>query len=179
MGRLTLAQVATAAAKRYAGRCSWVLFEDCLSVANLACTEARRTWKEDRGTPLDAYAWRACIFALRRFVWKASAPVTAPDKKLTELAEVSACELTDTPLIHVSPEDVIDTRRWVARVCARLHAIVRDDLGLEALLTDEKPAEVAHRRDIPVSRVYAAKRRAKDIVSADETTHQLWRELWN
>lgn len=179
MGRLTLEQVATAAAKRYAARCSWVDFEDCLSVAHLACTEAKRTWREDHGTPLDSYAWRACIFALRSYVWRMSAPVSAPDKKLTELASMSACELTDIPKDQPSSEDIIDAKRWTARVCVRLHTIIRDDLGFDALLNDEKPAEVALRRDVSVSSVYAAKRRARNIVAADKTTHKLWRELWN
>lgn len=75
----TIQQNAARAAARYKRRCWWTSFDDMEQEAISAQLEAhsRGTFDESFGRPLSAYLWSVAMFAVRRLVHKASAPVSA------------------------------------------------------------------------------------------------------
>lgn len=99
---VTLKAVVEEAVKRYAKRCWWADRADMRQEAWMVACSAARTfkparWATDPGNGLYWYAWRAVVVQLRNYLWRESAPVTAPQRKLDQLAGVQRAPLTLVP----------------------------------------------------------------------------------
>lgn len=180
--------VAHRVARRYAARCWWAGLDDLLQVARLACVEAERTFDKRVGVPLDAYAWRAAVNSVRRYLWRMSAPVSASDHHQTEVAGMHRAPVEaalDEEASEPWADAVLNDTRWRGRVRSQLFRILARNmeigdclLALRVVLDGERPAEVAREHSVPVAQVYEARRRAAALVLQSSQCYRLWQELW-
>ena len=179
-----LEQVAIRAARKYKRRCWWACMDDLHQEARVAVIEAERTFDPEVGVPVEGYAYRAAMLALRTYTWKQSAPVSASDHTLESLRGVYHGQLED---VHVdggiAPDEDTELRRWHLRVRARIAGVLGEGeaglLALRVLLGEAQPADVAREAEVPVAKVYAATLRARKAISEDLILYRLWKEQWN
>lgn len=176
--------IADRVAARYKSKFWWADLDDLRQEALYAICRAKRTFNADEGFPFEAYAWRAAVLTVRRYVLKMSSPVSASN------SEDSLLDLKGTQRAAIDPSSdwfvhndlneealsAVRAKREILRRLQELLAGMRDGEIAEAvLLNEEKSATVAKRYSVPVTKVYGAAQRARRMISADA---DLWR-LWN
>lgn len=172
---IALDDVAKAAAHKYRSTAR-ADFDDLLQQAWLAITQARNTFDPNYGIPFEAYAWRACMRALAKYVERTCSPVGGGQ---TAVAKITTMQIVEWDRIDIGDlEGCLDAARWQHATRARLDALLAEvpDGALAALvLLDEyRPSEVAKRRRVPVKRVYRATTRARQHLAADVELRRLF-----
>jgi len=123
----TLDAVVKEAVRRYKRKVWWADAGDLSQQAWLTALEASATfkpevWGEEAGEGLYWYAWRAVVVQLRNYLWRQSAPVTAPQRKLGQLAGIVRAPLADIPKTSPAPlaDALLDLQqvRDEVRACA-------------------------------------------------------------
>lgn len=178
----SLIDVATKAASKYARAVFWADKEELRQEAVLAALDAFRTWDEECGVPLNAYAWRACVLHLRAFCWRQSAPVHGDSRRPEGLRGLHRAEVVETTI--VSSEDAFDLlaeKRWLEDVQGEMQYLfdgLGDDGALAAcvLIREEAPAEVARAHSLKVERVYRAARNARALCADNARLYQMLKE---
>lgn len=179
------ANTALLAASRYARRCWWADREDLEQEAMVAAFAATKTWDEKVGVEFGAYAYRACLLHLRRYLWKNSAPVSAADKKLTELRGLHRAELVDDDhrCNREWADQLLADADWQFRAFEQIEYVLTAlqkptamKAALQVLLEEERPARVAARLNIPIDHVYRATKRAKEVLGNNAALLDLLRE---
>ena len=189
-------EVVTTVARRYARLCWWAELEELKQVGYLAIAEASRTYIPGVGVPADKYARKACIFAMARYLWEASSPVSGgkhrPKKskrglRRTEVTTTGVDGLGDdvaTAMLlvdHDQPtaEVLVDDVTWHRRVRARLRELAAssglDDV-LPVLLEETTPAALAAGAGVPVARYHSRSQHLRSWVMADEGLALLLRD---
>lgn len=185
-------QNAAKAASLYKRRCWWASYEDMRQEALTAQLEAhaRGNFDESFGRPLSAYLWSVAMYAVRRLVHKASAPVSTSHRTErllglyrtpTEL-EGEDGGTYENPALSVvvgSTDSRVTAQDRARRVRQRVVELVGEDAAEFAFLVmthEWRPNEVAEANGVPVKVVYAAQRRISNILIEDRELHQLWRE---
>ncbi len=172
--------LATKVARSYQRRVFWAELDDLKQEAALAALRAERTYDPQCGVPFDGYAWRACVLALRRWCWKASAPVAEADHKLHTLRGVYGMELTDYDS-GADTHAMLEEKDWVERVREQVDYLL-DKLGGDAgvaarvIVLEDEPAEVARQLGLPVASVYRIVRRGRALLTNNALLYDLWRE---
>lgn len=121
--------VAGRAARWYKRRCWWAEEEDLRQEAWRACVQASRTFDPERGTPEEAYLWYAAVYAVRLYVLRQSAPVSAAKNRAQELRGVmrAPLERVRTAAAPVEPADEAAIRIQRERaVAGRVRALGGD-----------------------------------------------------
>jgi len=179
---LQVEDVAVKAAARYARRCFWADREELAQEARCAALKAHTTWDPAVGVPFEAYAWRACILHLRRFLWKNSSPVSESYHQLANLRGVHRAELTETLLDEgTAPDVVVEERRWDGKVRAQMWRVI-EGLGPQAaqvveqrLLYERPLQEVAEATELEPAAVERIARAARRLMSQDMDLFEMWR----
>jgi hypothetical protein len=184
---------AAKAAALYKRRCWWTSFEDMEQEAIMAQLEAhsRGHFDESFGRPISAYLWSVAMFAVRRLVHKASAPVSASHRTEVLLGvHRDALELTspdgsvrENPALPTSTPHTAETHMSKHDRASRVRLRVVELVGVQeadfafCVMTHEwRPNEVAKSADVPVRVVYSMQRRIANVLIADRTLYELWKE---
>jgi DNA-directed RNA polymerase specialized sigma24 family protein len=185
------------AAKAYKRRCWWASYEDLVQSAFVATTKAETTFDPNVGVPLDAYLFRAAVYALKPVLLKDSSPVSARrcEQHMLKLmmrvdlrnpeGDIMPADdtLADQPASEAesNPEVLLPRVGWKARVRERLTEILTDtkhtERVLPVLLDEADSCEVAREHDVPVREIYLAAQRARRRIAADLNLWKLWRDL--
>lgn len=175
-------EMAGKVASRYARRCWWADKDDMRQVATVAILEAHGTFDSSVGVPIEGYAWRAAVLAVRHYLWKNTAPVNESDHNVKNLRGVVRAPVEDALSVadeNPTPEDEARRLLWHKRAHEAIRAVLDDGvdghLAEDVLLHEMKPAEVARRHDVVVTSVYEAVSTARRRLRIDL---ELW-ELWN
>lgn len=173
-------KVARKAARRYARRCWWAEVEDLEQEGALAALRAAKSWDPAVGVPIEAYLWRAAVVAMRTSLWKNSAPVSAPGKKVSELRGAHRADLIpEEHFAPSTPDSLIEEATRADEVFFEVVDAVGHGpdsmLGIEVLLGEKKAREVASARGVAVERVYRAAQEARRAVAEDRACYELWR----
>lgn len=181
---VTAANVAAQASWRYARRCFWAEQDDLEQEAMVAAYAALGTWDRKVGVPFAAYAWRACILHLRKYLWRNTAPVNAPETRFDSLRGLHRVELEEAH--HADPgawtDELLADAEWKQRVREQLDFVLRAGQGDEAavalrtLLDDVKPADVAVEFSLPIAEVYRITTRARRILRSNAMLLDLMKE---
>jgi hypothetical protein len=177
--RLREAQrIAGVTAARACKQCWWASFDDLKQHALLAVVEAERTFDDAVGVPFGGYAARAAHFAVDRYLWQQSAPVTG-----SSLRGLLRSPLEDTTVIIERDDDErIDRARWAERVRGAVEKAL-SRLGAERaqrtlrVLNGDGSQCVAEEACIPVACVYVETRDARELLAGSVELWQLWNEL--
>lgn len=118
---VTIAAVVKEAVRRYKRDCWWADTEDLTQHGWVVALEAHKTFKPERMDDFYWYAWRAVVIQLRNHLWRQSAPVSAPQRKLSELRGVFRDTVENVPEV---PEEVsgADQELHLARLRAEVRA---------------------------------------------------------
>lgn len=107
-------KLAHAVAHKYQRRAWWATHDDLVQEAVIAILKAQRTYNPNAGTPEGFYCYRAALYAVSRYLWQESAPVSGgkdrPSKHLCGL--------------HRASEEVLDTVEGGSTPEEQLHACV-------------------------------------------------------
>ena len=87
-------QLAKAVAARYKRSSWWADFEDMQQEATVAILRAQETFNPNCGVAEGAYCFRAGLFAVKRYLWENSAPVSGGSHR----PEIALAGLTRAPL---------------------------------------------------------------------------------
>lgn len=168
-------------AARYAARCWWADRDDLVGTALLAGVEASRTFDPAVGVDRGAYLWRSMLYACKRHLWGASAPVSAGSHHQEELAGLHRAELDDALVDPLpTPHQQLEREEWALAVREHATALAQHlghELALPVLLSPMTPAEVARACDVPVKRVYRARQYLKEAMANDLTLYNLWKDM--
>lgn len=181
-------EVVTQVARCYARRCWWAELDELKQVGHLAIAEASRSYDPAVGVSAYKYARKACVFAMARYLWEASSPVsggkhrpkvskrglrrtevttTGVDGLGEDIATAMLLVDTDLPTTEVLVDDVT----WHRRVRARLRELAAasglDDV-LPVLLEETTPAALAAVAGVPVARFHNRSQHLRSWVMADE-----------
>lgn len=182
---------ASRAAACYRRRCWWADFDDMRQEAIAAQLKAERgrTYDEELGRPLSAYLWSVALYAVRRLVHKASAPVSTSHRTENLLGLYRAPTELHLEGGHVIPHPALPSRNAEDEAIAqdvdtRVRLRVVELLGtetarfaLEVMTHEWKPQEVAEANGVPVRVVYAAQRRVADVLYSDDVLRSIWEEV--
>jgi DNA-directed RNA polymerase specialized sigma24 family protein len=163
-------------AARYKRRCWWASTHDLVQEGFLAVCEADRTYEPQVGVPYEAYVCRAVALAMKRALWKESAPVTGgqhrPEETLRGLHRSSRPteSLGDTV---PSPERVYLEREWRALVRSRLDAHYPPHI-VALLLSECTAKQAAAMSGTTQRRCYSDADKARWAIAGDL---ELWRLL--
>lgn len=179
-----LQTAAAAVARRYARRVWWADESELRQEALVAAYEvrARGTYDPTCNIPLRAYVERACAYRLRAYLWRQSAPVSAPHRKLTSLAglhraaldECSATTETDPLVLLCEKEHALAVRTGVEEAVKMTVIEWARALVLRVLLGDEAPSEVADGA-VMTRALYRMVRKARVMCETDSMLYDLWR----
>lgn len=162
-------KMAAQAAARYKARCWWADVDDMTQEAAEAILRARRTHDPRVGVPVGAYCWRAAMLTLRRWAWKASAPVSASAHKLTELRGLHRAAVPEDLPALGRPDQLVGEARRRERIWRIARQVAGDD--------DEHTAQYVfmdHERPRGLDPTAVARVRRKLLASAD--LYDLWKE---
>jgi len=192
MSLTIIQQNAAKAASLYKRRCWWASFEDMQQEAITAQLEAqsRGTFDASFGRPLSAYLWSVAMYAVRRLVHKASAPVSTSHRTDNLIGlHRDALELTgDDGVARENPalagtvrstESAATAQDRASRVRSRVIELVgeRDAEFAFCVMTHEwRPAEVAAAAGVPATAVYTKQRRISNTLIEDRVLYDLWKE---
>jgi nitrogen fixation-related uncharacterized protein len=185
--------IVSGAVGAYTRRVWWArkkdVIDDLRQEAWAVLYQARTTWDENVGVPFAAYAHKAIILSLRRVLWMLSSPASASRNKLGELASAHHAPLpTEDWWTHPEQlvqrdnwaDQLLDDARWQARAREALEDLAEGDeqiaLGVDSLVTDEKPREYAARSGVPAERVHRARTKAKERIIGDIDLYRLAKE---
>lgn len=188
----TIQKNAMKAAALYKRRCWWASYDDMVQEALVAQLEAqeRGTYDESFGRPLSAYLWTVAMYAVRRLVHKASAPVSASHRtdKLIGLYRTPVELEGEDGGTYENPalsDDVLNTEVGVTaqdrhrRVRERVVELVgaqAAEFAFTVMTHEWRPAEVAEANGVPIKMVYAAQRRIAGALIEDRRLYELWKE---
>jgi len=188
------------AARAYAAKCWWASYEDLVQEAFIATIKAARTFDPEHGAPIDAYLYRAAVLTLQPVLLRASAPVSAPRRKLDQLRGVTQATHPAGPLHFVSEggqpglapevlalrapdncEVLVDLHMWRERVRTRMTELLSDaqhtHITIPILLDGAESYEVAEREGLPLKDVYNATNRARRRLAKDLVLWRLWKDM--
>lgn len=173
-------RIAKKAAQSYARRCWWASVDDLTQEAAAAILKAQTTFDPNRGTPFRAYALRAAEYALQPYLWGESSPVSGSfGAKLSgALAGLHRAGEVDpqTPAEAPDPATVVTTEQWARAVQALVRSVDPTGLAREVLLNENKSADVAADKNIPVNHVYSATAKAREALKRSAEAYQLYKE---
>ena len=164
-------------ARKYKRRVWWAPEEDLRQSAVVAQLEAVHNYDPDYGRPLDGYLFRTAVYAARRTLLKASAPVSH-EHDLTKLVGLYRAPLEDLDQTHVA----FDTERaYDAKV---IWERLEDQLGQEGaefavavFVEGWQPAEIAEASAVPVEDVYRYIHYTRRVLESDDVLHTFWKEI--
>ncbi len=172
-------ELAGKAASRYKKRVWWANHEDMKHAGVEAIMEAIPRYEPDRGIEVGAYVWQVAIYAVRRYVLKQSAPVSAHHRldvlKGLYRAEISMYEKDEKP----SPEETVHRVLLARTVRTRVESILGETgaaFAIGILGGDFQPKEVIDDHDLEPAEVYHAIRMTKSRLQADKVLYDLWRD---
>lgn len=173
-------RIARRAAQGYARKCWWADVDDLTQEAAAAVVKAQTTFDPNRGTPFKAYALRAAEYALQPYIWGESSPVSGSfGAKLSgALAGLYRAGEVDpeTPSNAESAEVALTTRSWSESVRALVRALDPTGLARDVLLYEQKSAEVAAARGVPVDEVYEATAKVREALKRSAEAYWLFKE---
>lgn len=160
-------------AARYKRRCWWADVQDLEQVGFLAVLEAAKRWEPEVGVPRDAYLIKAIVFAMKRELWKNSAPVSGglhrPEEQLAGL--VRAPVDNEAHAATSDPEQDLINAQW--RAIIRSSLLQRfSPVVVDILLEERTSKEVAQSTGVPVRSVYNETASARAQIAGDV-------KLWN
>ena len=171
-------------ARAYKRKCWWAEVEDLAQVGYLAAFEAEPYFDEGVGVPFSAYIRRAIVLAMKRELWRMSAPVSGgmhrPEEQRAGLIRAPCDEHTkgepftgakSTP----DAERAMMQEEWRALVRARLVAHFTPEI-VAVLLEERESKEVAQDMGVPPRQVYGATAKAKQTIASDLGMWQLFKE---
>ena len=157
--------------------CWWADYEDLHQQVWLAVVESERTFDEEVGIPFEHYAARAAHFAVTRYLWGQSAPVSGSSLR----GLVRAGPAARVPCGYRDDDEHIDTARWAERVRDATEEAL-SSLGAERarralrVIDGDKSAVVAAEHRVPVQQVYREAREARELLAGSSELWRLWRE---
>jgi hypothetical protein len=167
----------------YARRCSWTDYDELEQVGWVAAFKASRSFP---GGDLDRYVTRAINLSMRASAVSDASPASTPQNPSRQVVErlrllSRVALLPDLPAREVPADQQLELARWRARVSARVAELLaayvrRNDPGLEVVLRERPPAEVAAGRRLAVRHVYGAADRVRVHLRRDPTLRELLAE---
>lgn len=166
-------RIASSIAGRYKKRCWWVEYEDIKQEACRIVCRAEQNYNPEVGIEFGAYAFIACSRELTQYLYRNSAPVSAPNNKVKELAGLHRKRVN--PWEHVAgPKHYEDDLRARIRdrVMALAETIDNGEWAVAILLEgtpggDEPSAEL----------VKQSMRKLKKLCSEDYVLYRLWKQV--
>ncbi len=172
-------ELAGKAASRYKRRVWWANHEDMKHAGVEAIMSAIPGYDPDYGVEIGAYSWRVAIYAVRRYVLKASAPVSAKHRldvlKGLYRAEISAYEKDEKP----DPEETVHRVLLARTVRTRVESILGETgaaFAIGILGGDFQPKDVIDDHGLKPAEVYHAIRMTKARLQSDKLLYELWRD---
>lgn len=178
-------------AAKYKRRCWWASYEDIKQEAIRAQLEAARNREYDPSEG-NGYLWMAGTYAARKFVHKASAPVSASHRteKLIGLYRAplefvgESGAKYDHPKLQeqaraVNPEESLAREELVGRVRKRVVELVGAEAAAFAVYVmshEWRPREAAEANGVPVRNVYVAQKQIAQVLRCDPQLRALWKE---
>ena len=167
------------AARRYARRSWWVDIEELKQEGRVAVLEAARTWEHDFGVPRKHYYWRAVVFAMKRYMWTASTPVSGGSHRPRQSYEgLHRAPLGVYECRSRGAEDLLAEAEWLQHVRARLHELQQETGtdGVHRVLLEEVTAkELADSTGRDRKDVYAWAARLRTAITQDRALYELMR----
>lgn len=177
-------------ASLYRAKCWWASHEDMAQEARRAQLEA---WKkggydESFGGGIKRYLWAAGWMAVQRALHKASAPVSTSHRtsNLIGLRRAPTSYTVEGDAVVENPELPIldgealviaeDRKRRIQERVVELLGAQGAEFALGVMTHEFAPREVAEHHGVPVSVVYDAQSRLRNILIADRHLYELWRE---
>lgn len=183
----TALQLAAGIAGRFGRRVWWSSVEDMEQTALLAMVEAARTFDPAVGMPWKGYARAAAVRAIWYSIWRDSAPVSAGQREVRNLAGLHRQDLDShagmtLPAADAWPDQAYDSADWHTRAAAviadRLAAMGDGAaIALEVLIEEERPRHVAARHGMDASKVHRLAAQARRRIAMDPYSYELWKEL--
>lgn len=172
-----IVQNAEVVARKYKRRVWWAPEADLRQAAVVAQMEAVHNFDPKYGRPVAGYLFRVAVYAARRTLLKASAPVSH-EHDLTKLVGLYRAPLEDLDQTHVA----FDTERaYDAKV---IWQRLEDRLGAEGakfafavFVEGWQPAEIAEASAVPVEDVYRYIHYTRRLLESDVVLHQFWKEI--
>jgi hypothetical protein len=177
--------IAVKVAKRYKRKCWWADLDELTHEAVVAIMEASKPgkWDPDVGVPIEAYVWRAAIFACKHFLWKNSSPVNASTHQEKELRGIHRAEFSkqviddQCALVKETPYHAYLEADWRKRVKEQLEKLVVEspegDLAAAVLLESTQPADMEGN----LRSVYKARKELHKQIRNSYPLYKLFKEL--
>lgn len=168
-------------AARYKRRCWWADVDDLRQEGLAAQLQCRSTWDPDYGVPFGAYAWRAAALAMRAFLLRMSAPVSAPRGHGELLVGLQHAPIEDARDVEngTDPRKAFDVEDHRARVRGAVAGALTAPAAEYAWATlggDFTPRDVAAYYAIPAKTVYAANVAVRDALRGSSELFDTWQE---
>jgi len=162
-------------AQRYKRRCWWISEEDLRQEAVLQQLDAYRRFDPSAGPPLEGYLFRVAIYAARRVLLKASAPVSASHRLDVLIG------LYREPIEEDSAGYAIDTHDalFARQVRDRLVRCLGEDrakFAFAMIVEGWGVREVAKANGVCSAEVRRELTDAQGLLSRDLDLHSLWKE---
>lgn len=166
--------VAAQAARRYARKVWWADEVDLRHEALSCALQVASKWSPEVGVPLRAYAWRAVVLHLRRYLLTNSAPVSESWHRIGDLRGVHAHDLDDaTHDPNTPPDEELDDRRWRHDVREQVGFVLRHAFGSQGKLV---ASAMLDEEDLPPEDVRRITHRARKVLGDNLTLYNLWRQ---
>lgn len=171
--------IAKSVARAYRRKVWWADFEDMSQEAFAEMRKAEPLWDARVGIPKSAYLRRVAVLAVRKMLWKQSAPVSGRGER--ELRGLMRAEMTEMGSSGQPPDEEVNEKRWHERVAERLRELADRDPsvreGLAMLLGEESPMEREAASGVARVELYRHRRRARRAVLNDPVLFELFRSL--
>lgn len=171
----TITKNADKVAKRYKRRCWWADVEDLRQEAIVQQLDAWRRFDVSQGVALEGYLFRVAVYAARRALLKASAPVSASHRLDVLVGLYRAPVQEDSAGIAKDAEHAFFARQVEDRLVRCLGAD-RAAFTISMIVEGWSVREVAEANNVTSKDVTQELARAQGMMRADSTLHLLWRE---
>lgn len=179
------------AASRYKRKCFWAPKEDMIQEAIAAQLKAATQFDPlkgrdylsdsyDEADHFGAFTWKVAVKAIKRWLCKNSAPVSA-QHRVDVLKGIRHEQISEAESIESStnPEEDVHKIQSVDRTYLRVWEILSKEessFALAVLTGEFEPVEIANYHDIDPSTVYKAIADVKRKLQRDITLFQIWKE---
>lgn len=165
------------AARRYARRCWWASGDDLIQTGWMAVLTSLPNFDPLVGVPVEAFVYKAVVFAMKRHLWGESSPVSGGWHRpaLQRVAQRAPLE-DNTPLpVTEHPDELLASYSWNVSVRNRLNELA-GPLSTAVLLEDMSAVNVAQEYSVPVETVYRETSKARRQASEDSQLWELMRD---
>lgn len=185
-----MARIAKDVSWKYARRCWWQDQRDIHQQAWCVVLEVKKHYAPRDATgaidrnAFGAWAYTAAMRQLSRWMWRESSPVSTTDHDVQNMAGVhraSTIQAEKQEYSPRSPEDLVDERRLLKSIEARIFELCGNTIYVRAtllvLLEGETPRDVAAALGLEVWGIYRTNEWMKTVITADRKLRELAQEL--